>query len=168
MGATDTPMKQKIEQRYPAPSDVVIKMMTDKNFYTRRLELGGHKVYEIVSHHAEGDRFAIKFRRKIPVAAPGPVKKFVSAENTIVHEDAWNRATKKGTIAVDIQGMPIEIRAKTSLRDDGAECVLTYVFEITSRIPLVGGAIEKAVASENEKAIPEQTRLGVQLLNDYR
>jgi hypothetical protein len=161
-------MKQRIEQRYPAPSDVVIRMMTDRQFHCRRLELGGHKTYEVVSHKSEGDKFSIKFKRKIPMAAPGPVKKFVSAENTIVHEDAWNRATKKGTIAVEIQGMPIEISAKTSLRDDGAECVLTYDFEITSKIPLVGGAIERAVASENEKAIPEQTRLGLQLLKDYR
>lgn len=161
-------MKQKIEQRYPASSDVVIRMMTDKDFYCRKLELAGQAEYEVVSHRAQGDTFSIKFRRKIPVAAPGPVKKFVSAANTIVHEDAWNRRTKKGTVTVEIQGMPIEIRAATSLRDEGRECVLTYEFEISSKVPLVGGMIEKAVAAENEKAIPEQTRLGLQLLDRYR
>lgn len=168
MGATHPPMKQRIEQRYPASSDVVIRMMTDKSFYTRRLELGGHKIYEIVSHKIEGDAFSITFRRKLPVAAPGPVKKFVSAENTIVHEDAWNRATKQGTIAVRIEGMPIEISARTSLRDEGGACVLTYDFEIRSSVPLVGGMIEKTVAAENDKAIPEQTRLGLRLLDEYR
>jgi hypothetical protein len=161
-------MKQRIEQRYPASSDVVIKMMTDRQFYCRRLELQGHKVYEVLSHKADGDKFSIKFKRRIPMAAPGPVKKFVSAENTIVHEDAWNRATKKGTITVEIQGMPIEISANTSLRDEGKDCVLTYDFEIKSKIPIVGGTIEKAVAAENEKAIPEQTRVGLELLKDYR
>lgn len=160
-------MKQKLEQRYPASSDVVIKMMTDKDFHCKRLEMQGFNTYEIVSHKSEGDRFSIKFKRKVPMAAPGPVKRFVSAENTVVHEDAWNRKTKTGTISVEIQGMPIEMSCKTSLRDVGKECVLTYDWEIKSGVPLVGGTIEKAVAAENEKAIPAQTRAGVELLKTY-
>jgi hypothetical protein len=45
--------------------------------------------------------------------------------------------------------------------------VLTYDWEIKSGIPLLGGTIEKAVAAENEKAIPAQTRAGVELLKTY-
>ena len=59
-------MKQKIETRYPAPSSVVIKMMPDKNINCDRLELQGHKVYDVVSHSFDGKDFSIKFKRKLP------------------------------------------------------------------------------------------------------
>jgi hypothetical protein len=161
-------MKQKIEARYPASSDVVIKAMTDKKFHCDRLELQGHKTYEVVSHKADGKNFSIKFKRNVPIAAPAAVKKFVSAQNIVIHEDSWNLASKKGAVTVEIQGMPIELSAVTSLRDEGKGCVMTYDWEIKSKIPLVGGTIEKAVAAENEKAIPEQTNAGIQLLKNYQ
>jgi hypothetical protein len=63
--------------------------------------------------------------------------------------------------------MPMEVSCLTSLADKGSECVLTYNWDIHSKVPLVGGKIEKQFAGENEKAIPEQTRLGIQLLKNY-
>jgi hypothetical protein len=161
-------MKQKLEARYPASSDVVIKMMTDKKFHCDRLELQGHKTYEVLSHVSDSKNFSIKFKRNVPMNAPAAVKKFVSAQNTVIHEDSWNIASKKGAVKVEIQGMPIEMSAVTLLRDEGKECVMTYEWEIKSKIPLVGGTIEKAVAAENEKAIPEQASAGIQLLKNYR
>ena len=160
-------MKQKMETRYPASSDVVIKMMTDKKFHCDRLELQGLKVYEVVSHKSDSKNFSIKFKRNVPMAVPAALKKFVGSQNTVIHEDSWNVATKKGAVTVEIQGMPIQMSAVTSLRDEGKGCVMTYEWEIKSKIPLVGGTIEKAVAAENEKAIPEQARAGVQLLKNY-
>ena len=148
-------MKQKIETRYPAPSSVVIKMMTDKKFYCDRLELQGHKVYDVVSHSFDGKDFSIKFKRKLTAAS-------------ITHEDIWNVDSKAGRVLVELHGMPVEMSGVTSLRDEGGECVMTYEWEIHSKVPLVGGKIEKTIAAENEKAIPEQTRLGIELLKNYR
>src|ERR1041385_500160 len=47
-------VKQTLEGRYPAKSDVVIKMMTDKKFYTDRLDLQGVSGYEVVDHKFDG------------------------------------------------------------------------------------------------------------------
>ncbi|MGH8455553.1 MAG: DUF2505 domain-containing protein [Stenotrophobium sp.] len=148
-------MKQTIEARFPASSDLVIKMMTDKKFYCDRLEKQGHKVYEVLSHHFDGKNFSVKFKRKVPAV-------------TVVHEDSWNVATKTGRISVELQGMPVEMTGETSLRDEGKDCVLTYTWNIHSKVPLVGGKIEKSVAAANEKEIPEQTRFGIELLKNYR
>ena len=148
-------MKQKLEARYPASSDVVIKMMTDKKFYTDRLELQGIKEYEVVNHKSDGKTFSITIKRK------------VTAIN-VTSVETWNVAKKTGRITVDLQGMPMEVSCDTSLADKGSECVLTYHWDIVSKIPLVGGKIEKQFAGENEKAIPEQTRLGIELLKNYR
>jgi hypothetical protein len=62
-------MKQKLEGRYPASSDAVIKMMTDRKFYTDRLELQGLKEYEVVDHTSDGKNFSITIKRKVgPIA----------------------------------------------------------------------------------------------------
>ncbi|MGH8454531.1 MAG: DUF2505 domain-containing protein [Nevskiales bacterium] len=148
-------MKQKLEARYPASSDVVIKMMTDKQFYTDRLDLQGIKDYEVVNHKSDGKNFSITIKRK------------VTAIN-VTSVETWNVAKKTGRITVELQGMPMEVSCTTSLADSGKDTVLTYHWDIHSKIPLVGGKIEKQFAGENEKAIPEQTRLGIELLRNYR
>src|SRR5688572_8615584 len=144
-------MKQKLEARYPASSDVVIKMMTDKKFYTDRLDLQGIKGYEVADHKSDGKDFSITINRKITAINVKSVEK-------------WNVPKKTGSIVVELQGMPMDVSCTTSLRDDGSGCVLTYNWDIVSKIPLVGGKIEKQFAGENEKAIPEQTRYGIELL----
>jgi len=148
-------MKQKLEARYPATSDVVIKMMTDKKFYTDRLDLQGIKEYEVVNHKSDGKNFSITIKRK------------VTAIN-VTSIETWNLAKKTGRITVELQGMPMEVSCDTALADAGKDCVLTYHWDIKSKLPLVGGKIEKSFATENEKAIPEQTRLGIELLKNYR
>ena len=148
-------MKQKLEGRYPAKSDVVIKMMTDKKFYTDRLDLQGVSGYEVVDHKFDGKRFSITIKRKITAI-------------TVTSIETWDVAAKKGSIKVELSGMPIEVSCVTSLKDDAQGCVLTYNWDVSSKVPLVGGKIEKQFAGENEKAIPEQTRLGIQLLKNYQ
>ena len=147
-------MKQKLETRYNASSDVVLKMMTDKKFHCDRLEMQGQKDYEIVSHKSDSKTFSIKFKRKTMAVS-------------VQHEDIWNLGTKKGRVVVELQGMPVEMTADMSLRDEGKGCVLTYEWNINSKVPLVGGKIEKSIAAENEKVIPEQARIGNLLLKNY-
>jgi hypothetical protein len=148
-------MKQKLEGRYPAASDVVIRMMTDKKFYTDRLDRQGIRDYEVVAHKSDGKDFSITITRKVAAISVKSVEK-------------WDTVKKTGQITVELQGMPIELSCKTALTDDGKGSVLTYDWNIESRVPLVGGKLEKTFAAENEKAIPEQTRLGLELLKNYR
>ena len=147
-------MKQTLEGRYPAKSDVVIKMMTDKKFYTDRLDLEGVKGYEVVDHAFDGKRFSITIKRKITAI-------------NVTSVETWDVATRKGTIKVELSGMPLKLSAETSLKDAGSGCVLTYNWDIHSSVPLVGGKIEKQFAGENEKAVPAQTKYGIQLLKNY-
>lgn len=149
-------MKQRLEGRYPAPSDVVIRMMTDRKFYTDRLDLQGIREYEVLDHKSDGKRFSITIKRRITAIG-------------VTSVETWDAASKQGTISVELSGMPIEVKCQTRLADDGkGGCVLTYDWDIKSRVPLVGGKIEKQFAAENEKAVPQQTRLGIELLKHYR
>lgn len=148
-------MKQVLKGNYPAPSGVVIKAMTDKKFYTDRLELQGISEYEVVDHKFDGKDFSITIKRKVTAINVTSVEK-------------WNVAKKTGTISVELAGMPIKVSATTALADEGKGSVLTYHWEFESKVPLVGGKLEKTFAGENEKAVPEQTKFGIQLLKNYQ
>jgi len=161
-------MKHQSQVRYPASSDVVIKMFTDKNFHTRKLDTMGLKNYLILDHALEGAEFRIKIQRKVPMQAPALVKKFVSAESTVVNEERWNTKSKTGKVLVEPQGMPLEMWCVTALKDQGGECIVSYDWTIKAGIPIVGGALEKFVVSDLERRSTEENEIAIRMLKDYR
>ena len=161
-------MKHQSQARFPAPAAVVLRMFTDRAFHTRKLDAMGLKNYEVLEHAAKGDEFRIRIRRKVPMQAPAMVKKFVGAESTVVNEERWNRAKGSGSVLVEPVGMPLEMSCATSVKDEGAGCVVRYDWTINAKVPLVGGALEKFVVSDLEKRAGEETRIALEMLDDYR
>lgn len=155
--------------RYPAPADVVIKMFTDKNFHTAKLEAMGMVKFEVVSHHFENGEFQIKIDRRVPLQAPGVVKKVVSAETRVVNEEFWSVASKTGRVEVEPVGMPIEMRCQTRIEDVGEQsCTVTFDWEIHSKMPLMGASLEKYVVQDIENRAADETRVAISLLDKYR
>ncbi|MDB5978234.1 MAG: hypothetical protein JWR07_4994 [Nevskia sp.] len=161
-------MQHKSQVRYPAPSDVVIRMFTDKAFHTRKLDAMGLKNYQVLDHALVGADFRIRIQRKVPMQAPALVKKIVPAESTVVNEERWNTKSKTGRVVVEPQGMPLEMSCVTALKDQGGECIVSYDWTIKAKIPLVGGALEKFVVSDLERRSAEETEIAIRMLKDYR
>lgn len=161
-------MKQIFEAHFPAPAEVVVRMFSDRQFYCSRLEQQGHDVYEVLNCNEAPHDFSIRFRRKIPILSSGVLKKMAPAEMHIEHEDFWNARTRKGRVLVHMQGLPLDLSCETELVDAGDSCRVVYHWLIQSKVPVVGKAIEKSVAAEYAKAMPEQARAGIALLDRYR
>lgn len=161
-------MQHKSQVRYPAPSDVVIRMFTDKAFHTGKLDAMGLKNYQVLDHALVGADFRIRIQRKVPMQAPAMVKKIVPAESTVVNEELWNIKSKTGRVVVEPQGMPLEMSCLTALKDQGGECIVSYDWTIKAKIPLVGGALEKFVVSDLERRSAEETAIAIGMLKDYR
>lgn len=161
-------MKFDIKAKYPAPSATVLKMFMDKEFHARKLVALGIARSRVLEHDAKGDDFRIKVERKVPLNAPGMVKKFVPAEATVVSEERWNAAKKTGTVKVEPAGVPVDIRCNARFTDDAQGCVITYAFEVSARVPLVGGALEKFIASDMESKFADEARAAITLLGPYR
>jgi hypothetical protein len=161
-------MKHQSQAHYPASSAVVLRMFTDRDFHTRKLDAMGLKNYQVLEQSMEGPEFRIKIRRKVPMQAPSIVKKFVPAESTVVNEETWNTKTKTGRVLVDAVGMPLEVSCTTRMRDEGKACVVDFDWIIHARIPLVGGTLEKFVVSDMERRAAEETAVAVGMLKDYR
>lgn len=161
-------MKFDIKARYAAPSATVLKAFMDKEFHARKLAALGITKHRVLAHEAKGDEFRIRIERKVPLDAPGIVKKFVPAEATVTSEERWNGAAKTGVVTIEPAGIPVAIGCKARFADDAKGCVITYAFEVNARVPLVGGALEKFIASDMESKFAEEARAAASLLDPYR
>lgn len=160
-------MKHEMKARYPAPSSVVMKMFADKKFHVDKLESMGYAgKYTVLAQSGDSKKFSIKIERKVPVSLPGMGKN--APESTVVNEESWDIASKTGTVAVDLKGMPLDMSCLTSMVDEGKECVVTYQWNVKSKIPLVGGTIEKMVVTDMQKKALEETEAAIALLKNYR
>jgi hypothetical protein len=160
-------MKHQSKARYPAPAAIVLKMFADPKFHTGKLDKLGFK-YRVLDQKNAGGEFSIRIERKVPMDAPGIVKKFVPLETTVVNEEAWNLAAKTGRVKVQPQGIPVDCSCKVTIKDEGSGCVITYDWEINARVPLVGGTLEKFIVGDMDKRAGDETALGIKMVEAYR
>ena len=160
-------MKHKIEARYPASSAVVLKMFADPAFHTAKLDALGYAKdkYQVLASSADAKKFNIRIERKVPLNLPG--LKGVG-DSTVINDESWNLATKTGEVLVEAKGAPLTISCATSMRDEGKECVVTFDWDIKARIPLIGGTLEKFVATDTSKRTAEETAAAITLLKNYK
>lgn len=160
-------MKLQTQDRYPASSDVVIKMFCDEAYHIKKMDKLGIK-HEILDSGTNGDVFTIKAKRYMPIEAAGIVKKILGETTEVTNEESWNSASKTGNVTVDTKGVPLQMSCTGKMRDDGDECVVEYDWDIKARIPLGGGALEKFVAGDMQKSQAKELEVAHSLLDDYR
>jgi hypothetical protein len=160
-------MKHQSKARYPAPVAVVMKMFTDPKFHSKKLDQLGVK-YKILECKAEAKEFRIRIERKVPMDAPALIRKLLPAETTVINEETWNPSVKTGRVKVEPQGVPVQVSCSAAMKDEGGNCVITYDWDISARVPLVGGPLEKFVVADMDRRLEEETRLAVPMLKDYR
>ncbi|MDR3417509.1 MAG: DUF2505 domain-containing protein [Nevskia sp.] len=162
-------MKHRTEARFPASPEVVLRMFTDRSFHTRKLEaMGLQNRYEVLDYAFDGNDFRIRIQRRVPVQAPGVVKKVVSAESTVVNEERWNLKSRTGAVKVEPQGMPLDMSCVLGLAGTAEGCVVSYDWTIKARIPVVGGALEKFVVADLQSRSAEEHEAAMRLLAEYR
>lgn len=160
-------MQFETQGRYPASSDVVLKMFTDKDFHVAKMNKLGIR-HEILQCDSDGDEFIIKAERAVPVQASGIVKKIMPATTQVVNDERWRLSDKSGSVVVQTKGVPLDMSCTAQMHDEGDECVITYKWNIKAKIPLGGGALEKFVRNDMEGREAEELEAGISFLDDYR
>lgn len=158
-------MKHTASVRYPASPDAVLRMFTDPDFHTRKLEAMGTPKYRVLDQQLRNDDFSIRIERKIPVQLPGMKK--AAAETTVTYEEHWNTRTGRGSVSVHTQGMPLEMDCTTVVAGEGRSCVISYEWTVHSKVPLVGRKIEKMVVADMQRRFEDETRVSIDMLNGY-
>lgn len=159
-------MKQKIESRYSVPAAVVMRAFADPAFHTAKLQGLGLKKFQVLEQQTQGQDFRIRIERKVPLDAPALVRKVVPAETTAISDERWNLATRKGRVSVN-PGVPVEMSCEASIDDSGSGCVVSYVWDVRAKVPLIGGPLEKFICADLEAKMMDETRVAAALIAKY-
>lgn len=156
-------MKHASQVRYPASSDVVIRMITDKAYHIRKLDHMGVD-YAVLSHAFDGDDFTLRIQRQISMQARGVLAKVVAGKTHVVSEEHWRISDKTGAITVDTGGMPLDISCEARLYDEGGECVVDFLWHVRAKLPVGGKALEKLVVVNMAQRVTEELDAALQML----
>lgn len=160
-------MKHEMRARYPASSDVVMKMFTDKDYHARKMEKLGID-FKVLEHAFDGENFRLKAQRLVPIQASGIAAKFMPATSTVVNDEKWTVSDKTGSVVVETKGVPLAMSCTARMQDEGDGCVVVYDWDVKAKIPLGAGALEKFVVSDMKVREAEERDAAISLLNEYK
>lgn len=150
-------------------ADTVMKMYSDKEFFLRKYKESGYQDIQVLAHEKSGDKFRIKcqYAMKTDVPVPGFAKKFMPDTSTVVQEDSWDCKAKKGRLNIEIKGVPAKISCDMTLTDAGSGSANSFKWDISVKIPLVGGKLEELIANDIRSKSKKDHGVTAKILEDY-
>jgi hypothetical protein len=162
-------MQFSYKQTFPKDAATVLKMFCDPAYHKALQEALGATHFRQVDHSDDGTRFMIKVSYEVKSSAPLPgfAKKVLGETTSVTQTERWDRSTKKGEVIVEPKGLPGKIRCATSLSEAGGSSTKTFDWEVTVKIPLVGGKLEELVVSDIKGKDPVDAAASKKLLEKY-
>jgi hypothetical protein len=154
---------------YSKNSDTVMKMYSDRAFFERKYKDSGYWDIKVLEHEKNGDRFRIKcqYTMKSSAPVPGFAKKFLPETATVVQEDSWDCKTKKGRLNIEMKGLPAKITCDMTLKDEGGGAANHFKWDVSVKIPLVGGKIEDLIAQDIRAKSKGDLEVSRKILESY-
>jgi hypothetical protein len=146
------PTPRKITYEYPADPDTVAALLRDPEFLKKRAEAAGEKNIEVkIEELPDGLRVVVA--RDKDVELPSFAKRMFNPQNRIIDDTKWQRRDGQwvAEYEVVVAGIPGEVRGKSTLTPTAQGCSYESAFEVTARIPIVGGKLEGFVADKVEE-----------------
>lgn len=147
------PTPRRITYQYPAEPDAVAALLHDAGFLRSRAEAAGETNIEVTVEEV-GDGFRVVVARDKQVELPAFAKRMFKPQNRIVDDTTWRRGVDGAWTAeyqVVVAGVPGEVRGKSTLEASATGTKYESAFEVTARIPIVGGKLEGIVADRVEE-----------------
>lgn len=152
--------------RYPVPAESLFRFFTDPDFFVRKyVEQGATNVH--VTHAGiTGSRSTITVSRDVPVEVPVPsfARSLVPSHITLVQTDAWDTATRTGSLLIEFKGMPVRVNCNITLRDTADGAVEELDFDIRVNVPLLGGKLEALLAQDLRLKFQRDTEVSLGII----
>jgi hypothetical protein len=133
---------------YKQDADTLYRFLTDEGEVKTRCEaLGEREVRVSKAGHT------ITNRRLVEAEIPAFAKKLFSPTNTVEDTAVWDPSKKTARFTVDVKGAPARIGGTIALVETGKGTDYVIDFEVTCKIPFIGGKVEAFVAEATEKAL---------------
>ena len=151
---------------YPGTVDEVVAMFLSPGYQERRF--GSFVVEGSSSAVVEGDRITFSGTVR-PELIPSAASRFVKGDLRVSFVEEWSRdeAVARSRSMVTVEGAPVSFRAVSVLSPrSGAERDVTG--DVSVRIPLLGGRIEKEAVARAGRVIERERELAASWLEEHR
>lgn len=136
-------MQLNYRHKYNGTPEQVVALMRNKEFISDVARHAGATSHDV---SFEGD--VTKLRMTLPV--PGDLARFVGGSVDLTQYFSWGEpaadGVRRGSVDVDVKGLPVAVAAKATLRPVGDATEGDYAGDLNVKLPLVGGKVEKMVA----------------------
>lgn len=141
------------QSTYPLPSDVVIRLFSDKDYFLEKYRLTGARHITLLEHRCENGKSRITVQRDVSLEIPLPrfARKFIDDTITLTQTDTWDLTSKTGTLEIIMKGTPAEVTCDMRLIDQGEQTTLDLDFNIEVNVPLVGQKIAALMARDLDR-----------------
>ncbi len=143
--------------RWPVAPQQVVRARCDQGYLEALCRRTG-----AVEHEVQVDGLRTVVRRVMPTDRfPDFARKLTGDRITLVETTTWQpqadeTGARRGEVALSVEGAPVSATSTTVVRPDGTGAVEVVSGQVTARVPLVGGRIEKAVLPALEAALDAQ------------
>ncbi len=145
--------------RYDHDVETVFALLTSEDYLVERSEALGERNVSVTAT-TSGSRTTLKMRRDVERDLPKVLAKMFNAVSTLDVTETWDNsgegAEKSGTFTMDIQGQPVTINGRFTLRPAGDGSEHEIDVSCKAKIPLIGKKVEKFVNEQVSSDLPKE------------
>lgn len=159
-------MKYRQTIDYPVSGERLLAIFSQPDFVLDKYAAQGASNIRLLKEERDGDRFRFTVTRDVPVQVDVPAfaRSLVPSTITLVQTDAWDPATRRGSLVIEFQGMPVKLRCDMQLEDRAGGTHHTLDFDIQVNVPLIGGKLEKLLAEDLQMKFRHDTEVSLRLV----
>jgi hypothetical protein len=132
---------------YRATPAEVVALLQDPVFLRFRSESAGERNVD-VRVEPRGDGVQVTVSREKDIDVPAFARAIVGAAKGAVESTFWTGSGERfvAEYTLQVDGLPVKTRGRSTFVPSTLGCLYTTDFEVSARIPLIGGRIEALVA----------------------
>ena len=152
---------------YPGTVDEVVAMFLSSGYQERRF--GSFVVEGSSSTVVEGERITFSGTAR-PELLPAAASRFVKGALHISFTEEWTRdeAGARSRTRVTVEGAPVSVEATSTLAPADAGSVRVVTGNVSVRVPLLGGRIEKEAVAHLGRVVEREQALAANWLEEHR
>ena len=152
---------------YPGTVDKVVAMYLTPAYLERRF--GQFVVEGSSTVSVEGERVSFAGTMR-PELIPAAAARFVKSDLRVTFTEEWatNEAGATSRTSVTVDGAPVSVEATSTLASADAGCTREVSGNVSVRVPLLGGRIEKEAVTHLGRVVEREQALAAQWLEEHR
>ncbi|GAB78363.1 DUF2505 domain-containing protein [Austwickia chelonae] len=157
-------MRLSVRLTYPAAPETVAEMFADEGFH-RALCTATGDAQATITVESQGPGLSVTTARRLSTdGLPDMMKSFVGSTVTAVQRTRWSAPAadgrRDGQVEVEVRGTPVRLSAQAVLFPEGERTCVSYVGDLTAKVPLMGAAVERATEPLVRSALEAEQQVG--------